>query len=273
MHPADAIVDRTKRAADDVDFFAAAADEICGGATDVVSADFCEGACDGVNDGVKAGAGNGASAGASDGASNGASVGASDGVSNGASDGASNGASADDDCASEQDKTSSNDSISNEHEQLVDALAKADELRDRYLRLQAEWDNFRKRTAAERADERNRATQNLVERLLPVVDDLKRAIEHAEITSETASDSIIASDSDSMLAGIKAVSSKLNDILGKEGLEVIDPKGQPFDANLHSAVGTVDGNGLDHDTVVEVYQTGYLMAGRVLRPAMVVVSK
>ena len=144
---------------------------------------------------------------------------------------------------------------------LAQALAEADELRDRYLRLKAEWDNYRKRTETERADERSRATQRLVEKILPVMDDMERAIEHSDSASEEA-----------LKDGIAQVYSKMQDALTSEGVKVIDPKGEPFDANCHSAISKVEDNKVPDETVLEVYQKGYMMGSRVLRPACVVVS-
>jgi molecular chaperone GrpE len=141
------------------------------------------------------------------------------------------------------------------------ALAEADELRDRYARLQADWDNFRKRTNTERQQERSRAAQHLIERLLPVVDDLERAIEHSDTANEA-----------SLKAGIAAVYAKLSEVLAKEGLQAIDPAGEAFDANLHQAVGKAEDPNVPDETVSQVYQKGYQIADRVLRPAMVVVS-
>lgn len=156
------------------------------------------------------------------------------------------------------------DNIAAEEEgldELAKAILEANELRDRHLRLKAEWDNYRKRTEAERADERSRATQRLVEKLLPIMDDLERAIEHGDSSSE-----------ESLKEGIAQVYSKLQTILSSEGVEVIDPKGEPFDANLHNAFSKVEDKSVPDETVVEVYQKGYQMGSRVLRPAMVVVS-
>jgi molecular chaperone GrpE len=135
-------------------------------------------------------------------------------------------------------------------------------MRDRFVRLQAEWDNFRKRTAAEREQERIRAAERLVERLLPVVDDLERAIEHSDTANEL-----------SLKEGIAAVYSKLSEVLEREGLKTISPSGEPFDANLHQAVGKEDNANIPDETVTQVYQKGYGMGDRVLRPAMVVVSQ
>jgi molecular chaperone GrpE len=152
--------------------------------------------------------------------------------------------------------------ITEELSELDQARAEADEFRDRFVRLQAEWDNFRKRTAAEREQERLRAAERLVERLLPIVDDLERAIEHSDTANEA-----------SLKEGIAAVYSKLTDVLSREGVKTIDPVGDGFDANLHQAVGKEDDDSVPDETVTQVYQKGYEMGDRVLRPAMVVVSQ
>jgi len=151
--------------------------------------------------------------------------------------------------------------LEEEADPLAQAQAQADEMRDKYLRLQAEWENYRKRTNTEREQERRRAAENLVERLLPIVDDLERAIEHSDTANE-----------DSLKGGIAAVYNKLNEVLTKEGVKVIDPVGEAFDAKVHQAVGKHDDPGLPDETVTQVYQKGYEMGGRVLRTAMVVVS-
>jgi molecular chaperone GrpE len=145
---------------------------------------------------------------------------------------------------------------------LAQAQAEAEEMRDKFMRLQAEWDNYRKRTNLEREQERRRAAQNLVERLLPIVDDLERAIEHADTANEV-----------SLKEGIAAVYNKLNEVLTREGVKVIDPVGEAFNANVHQAVGKQNDPGIFDETVTQVYQKGYEMSGRVLRTAMVVVSE
>ena len=139
--------------------------------------------------------------------------------------------------------------------QLLDA-------RDKHARLQAEWDNFRKRTAAERAEERSRATERLVTNLLQVVDDMERAIDNAP-----------GGEDDPMLEGIKAIYNKFVDMLGREGLTAIDPQdGDPFDIHLHQAVGKLDDPSVPDETVRQAYQKGYRMGEKLLRPAMVVVT-
>lgn len=142
-----------------------------------------------------------------------------------------------------------------------DLAAQLADMRDRYTRLQAEWDNYRKRTAAERAGERERAAEKLVKNILPVVDDLGRALEHAD-----------TSEKDAFVEGVAAVATKLEGVLEKEGVKTIDPAGEPFDVDSCQAVGTVDDADVPHDTVMQVYQKGYAMGGRIIRPAMVTVS-
>lgn len=148
---------------------------------------------------------------------------------------------------------------------LIDAAQLAAELaetKDKYVRLQAEWDNYRKRTAAERAAERSRATERLVENLLQVVDDMERAIENSP-----------AEEGDPMLEGIKAVYAKFTDILAREGLTAIAPEGgEAFDIHVHQAVSTVEDASVPEESIAQVYQKGYRMGDKLLRPAMVVTT-
>ena len=134
-------------------------------------------------------------------------------------------------------------------------------MRDKYLRLQAEWDNFRKRTAEQAADMRTRAAERLMGDVLPVLDDFERAITHAEGNGESG-----------LLEGVKAIDAKLNEVFAKHGLEVIDPAGKAFDAFEHQAVSTVEDANVPDETVAQVYQKGYRLGKKVLRPAVVAIS-
>ena len=134
-------------------------------------------------------------------------------------------------------------------------------MKDRYLRLQAEWDNYRKRTAEEAADMKVRAAEKIMEDVLPVLDDFERAIAHAEQNGE-----------EGLLDGVKAISTKVRQVFGKHGLEAIDPAGEPFDALEHQAVATVPDESVPDETVAQVYQKGYRLGKKVLRPAMVTIS-
>lgn len=150
-------------------------------------------------------------------------------------------------------------------EDIRAAKAKAQEATERQARLQADWDNYRKRTAAERLAERERATEHLVGDLLPVIDDLERAIDHAGDAGENPQ---LAQ----FVEGVSAVHAKLLSVLAKEGAEPIDPVGQPFDPLAHQAVGRVEDKDAYAETVAQVYQKGYRMGGKVIRSAMVTVT-
>ena len=145
------------------------------------------------------------------------------------------------------------------------ADAKVREAQDRVARLQADWENFRRRTAAERLAERERATEKLVTAILPVIDDIERAIDHARSKD-------MADDLKQFVDGVDAVHTKLLDVLAHEGVEAIDPKGEPFDPLQHQAVGRVEDPDQYDETVNDVYQKGYRMADRILRSAMVTVT-
>lgn len=149
--------------------------------------------------------------------------------------------------------------------ELEAAEAKAAEASERSCRLQADWENFRRRTAAERLAEQERATEKLVSALLPVVDDIERAIDHARTQD-------LADDFKQFVDGVDAVHTKLLDIFAHEGVEPIDPKGCAFDPLEHQAVGRVEDPDQFDETVNDVYQKGYRIADHILRAAMVTVT-
>lgn len=154
------------------------------------------------------------------------------------------------------------DSKVDDKDQIAQLQAQLADTKDKYVRLKAEWDNYRKRTAAERAEERSRANERLVTNLLQVLDDMERAIDNAS-----------GNEDDPMLAGVKAIYSKMTDVLTREGLEAIDPKaGDPFDIESHNAVAKVDDSTVPEESICQVYQKGYKMGGKLLRTAMVTVT-
>lgn len=144
--------------------------------------------------------------------------------------------------------------------ELEAARAEADALREKAARAQAEFENARRRLQATHDDAVKRAAERVVESLLPVVDDLERAIDHAVGAAADVVD------------GLEAVRRKLLDVLAREGCTPIDPFGAAFDASRHHAVQQRADTDVPDGTVVEVFQTGYEMHGRVLRSAMVAVS-
>lgn len=137
------------------------------------------------------------------------------------------------------------------------------DLNNRWLRTQADFDNFRKRTNKEKADERKYRAQALVTDLLETLDNFKRALAVA-----TASE-----DGAALKKGMEMILSKLEAALKKEGVEEIDSLGKPFDPTIHQAVMQEESNEHDSGVVIQVLQAGYTLNGRVLRPAMVKVSK
>lgn len=146
-------------------------------------------------------------------------------------------------------------------DEIAQAKAEATEWQGKYLRLHAEWDTYRRRMKEQREEEKLRATEKLVEDIIPVLDDFERTIAYANENGE-----------EGLLGGVSAVHSKLNEVLVKAGVEVIDPVGQPYEALEAQAVATVDDPSVPDETVEQVYQKGYRMGNKVIRPAMVTVA-
>ena len=145
-----------------------------------------------------------------------------------------------------------------------DVSQQLSEQRDKYLRLAAEYDNFRKRTARERAEAGSRGQAELAMRLLDALDDLQR---FAHVDPSTT-------DSLTLHKGIEMVEQKLLKALNAAGLEVINPLDQNFDPQLHEAVATEAALSSEDDhTVARVFQPGYRFNGQLLRPARVVVKQ
>ena len=145
--------------------------------------------------------------------------------------------------------------------ELAAAKAEAAEWKDKFMRLHAEWDTYRRRTNEQREAEKARAAEKLVTSLLPVIDDFERTIDYAEKNGEGE-----------LLGGVRAVHSKFVGVLEKDGVEVIDPTGEAFDALEAQAVATVPDTEAFDETVHEVYQKGYRLGAKVIRPAMVTVT-
>lgn len=149
-------------------------------------------------------------------------------------------------------------------EQVEAAKSESADAVQRVARLQADWDNYRKRTAAERLAERALATEKLVEALLPAIDDLERAVEHAQGSDDP--------QVQELAAGVSAVHTKIVGVLEREGVEVIDRPGEAFDPLREQAVGQVPDTEAFDDSVAQVLRRGYAMGGKVIRPAMVSVT-
>lgn len=148
-----------------------------------------------------------------------------------------------------------------ESELVAAAQAEVAEWKDKYMRLHAEWDTYRRRTNEQREAEKARATEKLVESLIPVIDDFERTIAYAQENGEAG-----------LLGGVEAVQNKLIDTLQRDGVTIINPEGEAFDALEAQAVATVEDASVPDETVAQVYQKGYRMGEKVLRPATVTVT-
>jgi molecular chaperone GrpE len=150
-----------------------------------------------------------------------------------------------------------------ELEEPEDELAVARREREEYLalaqRTQADFDNYRKRAAKDVANAGERAKRGLVTELLPVIDNLERALESG-------------GDEEHLAGGVRLVHSALVAVLSRNGVEQFDPRGERFDPTLHEALTTRSEEGSEAGVVLDVVEKGYSLNGNVLRPARVVVS-
>ncbi|MBU7004052.1 MAG: nucleotide exchange factor GrpE [Theionarchaea archaeon] len=135
---------------------------------------------------------------------------------------------------------------------------------DRLMRMQAEFENYRKRTEREREEMRKTASERIVAELVDVTENLERALEAFSRRNEASSNSLEE--------GIRMTLLQLKEVLGREGLSEIESVGKPFDPNYHEVVSTVTSEEHPENTVVREYMKGYLLNSRVLRTAKVEVS-
>lgn len=146
-------------------------------------------------------------------------------------------------------------------EALQQELAEA---RDQALRTAAEAQNIRRRAEIDADNARKFAVERFAKDLLPIVDNLERALESAD----TADESLKA-----VLEGVELTYRSFADMLERHHLKTINPEGEPFDPQLHEAMSMVDAPGAEPNSVIQVVQKGYTLNDRLLRAAMVVVSK
>jgi molecular chaperone GrpE len=156
-------------------------------------------------------------------------------------------------------------------EQDLDALlADTQKEKDEYLELarrtQADFENFRKRMAAEVQAAGVRGKSNLIREVVPALDDLERALQAAGLDPEGDSE-------DGLAHGVLLVFRNLRETLARNGVETVDPKGEKFDPQWHEALSTVAVEGAEPGTVVETMQKGYKLGEQLVRPARVVVSE
>lgn len=134
-----------------------------------------------------------------------------------------------------------------------------DEQKDKYMRLAAEYDNFRKRSAKERLDISATTIGNTVSEILPVFDNFERAL-NAETTDEKYK------------SGVEMIFNQFGEALKKLGVEIIDPLGETFDPNIANAVNQIEDDKLGENEVAQVFQKGYKIGDKIIRYAMVVVA-
>ena len=132
---------------------------------------------------------------------------------------------------------------------------------DRFLRLQADFDNYRKRMAREKSELSTVIEQAFLKDLLPLLDNLSRA--------STAAENADNADVETLRKGIEMIKQETVAVMGKHGLEPIDTQDKPFDPNFHQAVGTVKDETKADGLIAAEFQRGYIARGRVIRPAMV----
>lgn len=178
--------------------------------------------------------------------------------------------------AAEAEKTEVNETAeaapAADEEQAAEETASTDskaeaavaEMQQRYMRLQADFANFKKRTAGEKLQISEVVKMEVLQNVLPVVDNFERAL---QVPQDKLTD-----DLKSFVDGYEMIYKQLMTVLEKEGVVKIDAVGKPFDPNYHQAVMRVASDEYDNDVVVEVLQEGYLLGDKTLRPAMVKVA-
>jgi molecular chaperone GrpE len=148
-------------------------------------------------------------------------------------------------------------------DELKTTKKKLEEMNERYLRVQAEYANYRNRTEREKSDIYQRAGESIVKNLLEVKDNFERAL--SSVTDEEKELSFYQ--------GVEMVANQFGEILGDNGLKEIEAMGSPFDPNHHQAVMQMADEEAEPNHVIQVLQKGYQYGEKVLRPSMVVVSK
>ena len=153
-------------------------------------------------------------------------------------------------------------------EQLANMLAEAQQMvaeeRDKYLRLSAEFDNYRKRTLKEKAELIKNGAEKTLTAILPVLDDFERALKNMEASEETKA----------MKEGVELILNKFQKILGQEGLQKIETEGQAFDVDFHEAIALIPAPSEElKGKILDCVQTGYMLNDKVIRHAKVAVAQ
>ncbi len=155
------------------------------------------------------------------------------------------------------------DDIETLRDKLTRALDEAKVYQEQYLRTLADMENLRKRTQRDKEELAKFANESLLRDILPVIDNLERAVEHAEQTESE----------DGLFEGVQMTLNQFSQLLDKFGVEPVDAVGQPFDPAYHQAMGQVESEEHPVNTVVQQMQKGYQLNKRLLRPAFVLLAK
>ena len=161
------------------------------------------------------------------------------------------------------DVASGEEAVDEKEQKIAELTSKLEEAENRYLRLRADYDNMLRRNKLDRESAEKFRAQSLLTNLLPVLDNLERALQ-VEVTSE---------DANSLYKGVEMVYRQFLDAAGREGLEAIAAEGEVFDPNVHQAVMQEQDAEKESGIVLRELQKGYKLKDRVLRPAMVSVNE
>lgn len=143
--------------------------------------------------------------------------------------------------------------------EAIQLRAELAEIKDRWVRERAELENFKRRATREKQDALRFGSENLLKDLLPVIDNLHRALAHAK-------------SDDPIVTGVQMVLRGLDDVFERHGVKVVPARGEPFDPNRHEAISHVESDA-PANTVIDEHQRGYVLHDRLLRPALVTVGK
>ncbi len=151
--------------------------------------------------------------------------------------------------------------------ELARQKEQAGKYRDELLRRAADFENFRKQKERETMMASSRALENIIRELLPVIDDVKRLLDHAPLSAERSS------EARPYIEGVEMVKKNLEKWLDEKGVKAIASIGTILDVNFHEAISQIDSPDAEQDMIVEEYQTGYLLGERVIRHAKVIVAR
>ncbi len=164
----------------------------------------------------------------------------------------------------QEDKAAEQADTSHAEEELETARKTIEEMKDKYLRLSAEFDNYRKRTMKEKAELIRNGAEKTIGAILPILDDLERALQNIQKSD----------DKEAVYQGVDLIMQKFQKILAQEGLEKMEPVGKDFDTDFHEAIALVPAEDeKQKGKVLDCIQTGYKLNDKVIRHAKVVVAQ